>query len=750
VIERHRLVAYLLVVLAAVGGLAALAMRPAAGAPQDTADYVIVAGAAGLRWDDIDPGRTPTLWQAASRGSVGWLSVRSAHRTTCPADGWLTLGAGNYAAWDTARVSGECPPVAPDLRRPDGIGANLPKQRQVVRDNQDRQTYGAVPGALAESVRCTVAVGPGAAVAAARPFGRVDRYEPTLPADSAKLLSSCVLSIVDLGTVAGAGIARQQAAARADATLARILAARPQRAVVLVAGLADTDSTSRLHVAIADGPGWQGGWLTSAGTGREGYVQLVDLAATVLSVLGRPAPERLLAGKPASSVPGRPDLEQAVAGGRDADRRAGAQRNVAAAFFLLLAVVQLMVFLCVVPVLIRARRHAGPTGPASPPRSLLRGAELLLIAVALAVPAALLADAVPWWRATWPGVVFGLVTVALVAAGTAAIRFLPGYRRTLRPMAAVAAIDVAVVAIDLLTGARLQLNGVVGYSALDGSRYAGVGGVALGVLTAGTLVFAGCLLRWVRKPWRPLVVVLVGGFAVVTVGSPFLGADPVGAIAVTAGVCVAAAISGGGWLTVQRFAWATVAGLAVTIGFAVLDLRRPDAEQGSLGRLLTALGNGTAGPAVQRAAASNARALLDGPLTLVAVVGVLMLLFALFSPWGGLKRVFGLYPAVRAAVAGTTVSSLLAGVLGGSALTVAGAAAATAVPMAVLTALRVLDHAADRTPAPGNTDGPGGPGRGRDPDGDSPIIAPAPVVRTGAGAEGTGKPDAEGLTAGKA
>ena len=42
---------------------------------------------------------TPTLWQEASRGSVGWLSVKSAHLTTCPSDGWLTLGAGNYAAW---------------------------------------------------------------------------------------------------------------------------------------------------------------------------------------------------------------------------------------------------------------------------------------------------------------------------------------------------------------------------------------------------------------------------------------------------------------------------------------------------------------------------------------------------------------------------------------------------------------------------------------------------------------------------
>ena len=40
------------------------------------------------------------------------------------------------------------------------------------------------------------------------------------------------------------------------------------------------------------------------------------------------------------------------------------------------------------------------------------------------------------------------------------------------------------------------------------------------------------------------------------------------------------------------------------------------------------------------------------------------------------NRLFGLYPAVRAAVAGTAVATLIAGVLGGAALDVAGAAAA--------------------------------------------------------------------------
>ena len=69
--------------------------RPATGAPTEHADYVVVAGAAGLRWDDVNAVDTPTLWRLAQQGSIGALSVRSAAAPTCPSDGWLTLGAGN-------------------------------------------------------------------------------------------------------------------------------------------------------------------------------------------------------------------------------------------------------------------------------------------------------------------------------------------------------------------------------------------------------------------------------------------------------------------------------------------------------------------------------------------------------------------------------------------------------------------------------------------------------------------------------
>ena len=301
-----------------------------------------------------------------------------------------------------------------------------------------------------------------------------------------------------------------------------------------------------------------------------------------------------------------------------------------------------------------------------------------------------------------------MVTALLVAAGTAVVRFTPGHASTLGPLGAVAGLTTLAVGLDVVTGARLQLNGVVGYSALQGGRYAGLGTVGLGVFLAGALLSAGWLAQRVRRGWRPMVMVAVGGAAVVVVGSPYLGADPVGAIALTAGLSVAAAISAGGWLTVSRLAWATMAALAVTIGFAVVDVRRPAGERGSLGRFLAALGDGTSGLTLHRSSTANFETLVNSPLTVLALTGAFLVWFALLQPWGGLMRLFGIYPAVRAAMAGTAVAAVLGGVLDGAALDVTGAAAALVVPMAALASLRVLEHAADRTRPGGRSrdDGP--------------------------------------------
>ncbi|HEY1484987.1 MAG TPA: hypothetical protein VGF84_02720 [Micromonosporaceae bacterium] len=703
----RRIAPYVAGIAVAIAAIAGLMWRPATVSTAHRADFVVIAGAAGLRWDDINPVDTPTLWKLASKDSIGALSVRSARTPTCPSDGWVTLGAGNFARGagsgliDTGPDAGQCRPDVPTVKNSDGITGTV---------TNPSQPEGTQAGALADSVRCTYAFGPYAASAAARAYGRVDRYAPTLPANPEPLLDKCSLSIVDLGTVSGATPDDRVPSAEAvDSELTVLMDNLPPDTLVLVAGLSDTDKSSRLHVAIADGPGYDGGWLTSSGTARQGYLQLVDLAPTALAALGDKLPTKLFAGSQAQRVGVRPtDPSAAIARLADADAEASVQHGVAGWFFTILTAGELLLVCAAIPLLRRARRSAEPqtSEPVSP--RIVRYLEALLIAAALTIVAALLTDVVPWWRWPLPGLMFAIIGGVIALLVVVVVlwepwRHIAGGPRTpysggvLGPLTTVSGIIVAVLSVDVLSGSRLQLNGVAGYSAAEGTRYAGIGAVGLGAFITAILVLAACLAQLIAKRWRPFAVAAVGAFGVIVAGSPQFGGDAGGALALTAGVCLAAAIATGGWLTFTRVGWATLAGLVVLIGFAVLDLRRPVAERGPIGTLLTQLHNGTAGRNLHQVAVADLVSTVTNPLSLLVPIAFVYTMVVLLRPWGGMMRLFGLYPALRGALTGVALAGIVAGLLDGVGFTTAGAAAAVALPLTTLAALRVLDHADDRT-----------------------------------------------------
>lgn len=671
----------LVVTLLAALVVAGLAVRPVPEPEATTLTHVVIAGAPGLTWRDVDPDRTPHLWRLAGSGAVGSLTPRSARHPTCLTDGWLTLGAGNFAADTLGPTRGPCPPPSLTVEGSGATGAYLPELETLVRDNRWQMPWEAVPGALAGAVECTTAIGPHAPVAAARVYGRVDRYVPTLPTDPAQLsvlLDRCELAVVDLGEVSGEGPGRARAVRAVDDAVGRLVESRPAGALLLVAGVADTDDERRLRLVIAEGPGFTGGWLTSRSTGRPGHLQLVDLAPTAVTALGRPLPQVRLAGHPAEVVPGRSgslaeDVMTLVRADTGAER-AGPARQ---AFLLWWVVGFLLLLLVSVPVLrrVRAGRWRDRLGP-------------LPVAVTLIGPAALVAGGLPWWRTEPAEAVFVASLLALVAAGTALVVALWWPRGMLAVMAGTAGLTALVVAADLATGSRLQLDGILGYSARDGERFTGLGPVAAGLLVAGVLLAAGALTQRVAWRWRPVVVVALGAAGVLVVGSPFLGADTGMAVSLTAGVCLAAVVSAGGWFTVSRLAWAVLAGVAVTLGLVAIELRRPVEQRSGLGRLVTELGEGTLGFSLQRVSLANWEALAGSPLNLVAVAAAVFAWLVLMRPFGGLRRVFGIYPALRAGMAGTVAASLIGGVVTGSALIVAGAAATVAVPLALFAAAR--------------------------------------------------------------
>ena len=111
----------------------AAATPAAARTPQAApARHVVIVGLSGLRWSDVSPTATPTLWRLAGQGSVGSLVDYAVLPLTCPADGWLTLNSGARAQSDHTDVGCRTFPAV----RQAGAGAIVPALPGLIGYNQ--------------------------------------------------------------------------------------------------------------------------------------------------------------------------------------------------------------------------------------------------------------------------------------------------------------------------------------------------------------------------------------------------------------------------------------------------------------------------------------------------------------------------------------------------------------------------------------------------------------------------------------
>src|SRR5580692_3683293 len=266
----------------------AAATPAAARAPQAApARHVVIVGLSGLRWSDLSPTATPTLWRLAGQGSVGSLVDFAVLPLTCPADGWLTLNSGARAQSNHTDAGCRAFPAV----RQAGAGATVPALPGLIGYNQ-RFRNDPSWGLLGRAAGCATAVGPGAALALAGPSGAVASYLPS-PADlTAGVLSRCPLTVVDLGNTDSSE--RTVALAAADTELKHLLAELPAATTLLITAPGATTRPPHLQLTLVDGPGYQAGLLESASTRQPGLVVLTDLTPTVLGWLGQHVPPGLV------------------------------------------------------------------------------------------------------------------------------------------------------------------------------------------------------------------------------------------------------------------------------------------------------------------------------------------------------------------------------------------------------------------------------------------------------------------------
>jgi hypothetical protein len=682
-----RLGALLLAVLAVLltAGPVPAAAAPAEGA---SADRVVVVGVPGLVWDDVDPQATPALWALAERSPIGAVSVRAARATSCVLDGWATLGAGNRARFPAPDES--MPPVPlPTVPLPPEAPADpgaQPAQEQTpplppaspalshcglqerlaaagladpqaavaaTADDPATTRFGAQPGALGAAVGCATVVGRAPALAVAAPGVTIGQRDQ-LPADPGELLTGCPLVLVGLDDLVDAGEPgleesdtgtepRPRAAALAgiDAALGRLVeavAAAPGDTLLLVQGISEVnDGRAQLHVGIASGPGFgEPRWLTSASTGRAPFVQLIDVAPTVLAALGLERPASMN-GQALQADGGRPPLAEAIEVLEPADTAASVHYRSTGTFFWALVLLDAAVVGLGLLAAGGRRRDRAPRPAGERLRRTLR--PLALGAAAVPV-ASYLAGLLPWERAGLPRLALaGSVVLAVAALG-------PWRRHPLGPPVVVLAVTLGTLVGDVLTGSTLELNGLLGYDPIVAGRFTGYGNLGFGLLAVSALLLTA-LLATVAGRRAPAgrarvgtaaVVLGAGALTVLVIGSPALGRDFGGVLAALPGFLLLAMLLTGTRVTVPRMAAVLALAVAAVGALAYVDWLRPPAERSHLGRFVEQLLTGEAWTVVTRKAEANLGILFGSPLAWllpVALVAAVWLVRPAAGRWGG-------------------------------------------------------------------------------------------------------------------
>lgn len=406
--------------------------------------------------------------------------------------------------------------------------------------------------------------------------------------------------------------AQRSAALQAtDALAGRLLAhVDPARDAVVVLGTAPNPADGRLAAVAVRAPGVPAGLLRSGTTERTGFVQIMDVAPSVLALLGVEAP---------ATMRGRPAAVADLSGDAESRRRFLVDADTAAAFRseIQTPVALLLVALATALVVAAGIALLRPRGAAP------LVAEWTALVTLAFLPVVYLSRAVPFpdlgAPAYWAFLAVGTVALAAVAHAV-------GGRLRWPPAVMLVAVSVLVLAADVTGGTPLQFNGALGFSPEVAGRFVGFGNAGYAIFAAGALVLAVVVARGGRRRDRVLAIAILLA-AIVVDGAPMWGADVGGVLSVVPAFAVAGWRVAGRRLRVRTVLLALGATGVAVVAAVVVDLSRPATSQTHLARLVRQVqgeGGGELVDTVVRKLLLNLSSFTSGPfrwLFPVVVIG---------------------------------------------------------------------------------------------------------------------------------
>ena len=369
---------------------------------------------------------------------------------------------------------------------------------------------------------------------------------------------------------------RQQALAETDAMVGRLLAhVDLRRDAVVVYGPLHPASESALTIAAVHAPGVEPGLLRSATTRRSGFSTLIDVAPTILDVLGVQRP---------SSMQGTPLVVQSRGGSATERRTTLIEANSHAVFRDgLLSNATSIVIALVIAISLGMIVLGGVRAL----RSWLRRASLALIGYLIAtyIAALLHFDDHGGEIAFWFFVV-GFVLAFVVLCELA------GRRSPLDALILALAALVLLHVADSFAGARAELNSVFGNSATVGIRFAGLGNLSFAQLAAAALILAGLLAWRVRAPRGLQVGIAILAVSLLALAPPIWGQKFGAVLSATPAFVLLVWLLLGRAVRVRTVV--ALGGVLVLSGVVVgvIDLLRPGDQQTHVGRFFDTIGGG--------------------------------------------------------------------------------------------------------------------------------------------------------------
>jgi hypothetical protein len=709
--------------IAAAGVVAALAAplliaATSGSAGADTAKpaapRLLVISLPGVTWQDIQDRvhELPNLTHLLDQSAIGGLTTRTIDRHTTLADGYVTLGAGTRSVGTELETDGEGFDVGEPFA--DSTAAQVFERRtgrKVSRglvnlgiagivDKNKQELFDAEIGALGDKLagsdwsRAVIANGdgedteqpvggyyrrqavsglmgsdgevPAGAVGpellvpdAQAPFGLRYDNEAVLRAFRAvwkphtvALVEASDLVREDayrpLATSSQRARLLDQALRRTDELVGGLLReVDSRRDAVMVVGPVHPARKVQLTVAALRAPGVQPGLLRTGTTRRPGFVQIVDIAPTILDRIGLEAPD---------SMEGRP-FEIRDEGGSAAQRRAGiADANAAATFRDEVVSVVAVVF-----VVIQIALVLGALVWLARPGLRRLGTVLHLTGLAALgfITALLLAQLVPFQD-------FGQLAYwgALAAAslGLALLYRFAGRRDALASLILALGVIVAVLVVDVLFGAPLQLSNPLGYSPLLAARFSGYGNIAYSALASAAVLLAGLLAHRIggrRGVWTAIAVLAV---VFVVDGAPMWGSDVGGILSILPAYAATAYLLLGLRIRLRTALLGLVAAVIALVAFGLFDLTRPSDKQTHLGRLFETTqtrGWSSFSTVIERKVYANLSVLLGSTWLLVVLAVLAFLAYVYSRRRDRLQAIVAWVPELRASYVGFAVVATL-------------------------------------------------------------------------------------------